>query len=91
MLTFERKPSRVWLNEMALLTLALAAAVRLICASKRMETASPAASSSGETIFEPEERRASDLASMEEDSASRRALLCAEVLVLMTMLFGFRK
>ena len=32
--------------------------MRLICASKRVETAKPAASSSGETIFEPEDKRA---------------------------------
>ncbi len=73
--TFFRNPSWVWLNEMALLTLLFAALMRLICASKRVDTAKPAASSSGETILDPEERRASDFDSMLEDSLSRRALV----------------
>jgi hypothetical protein len=68
-------PSWVWLKEIALVTLVLVALIRLICASKRMDTARPAASSSGETIFEPDDKRASDLLSMEEESESRRALL----------------
>src|SRR5688572_5996819 len=83
--TLLMKPSWVWLNEMALVTLVLVAPIRLICASKRMETARPAASSSAEMIFEPEDKRASDLLSIEEDSESKRALLCAEMLVLMTI------
>src|SRR3954471_21076676 len=83
---FLRKPSWVWLNEIALPTLELAAPMRLICASKRVETARPAASSSGETILEPEDKRASDLASIEEDSPSKRALLWADVFVLITIL-----
>src|SRR5215212_2871382 len=86
LVTFLRKPSWVWLNEMALPTLELAALMRLICASKRVETARPAASSSGETIFEPEDKRASDLLSIEEDSASKRELACADVFVLITIL-----
>src|SRR6185436_622383 len=73
--TFLRKPSWVWLNEMALPTLLLAALMRLICASKRVATAKPAASSSGETIFEPEDKRARDLARADEDSPSKRALV----------------
>jgi hypothetical protein len=52
-----------------------------------MDTAKPAASSSGETIFEPEDKRASELASNEDDSESCRALLCAETLVLITINF----
>src|SRR3954471_14364940 len=83
---FLRKPSWVWLNEIAWPTLLLAAEMRLICASKRVETAKPAASSSGETIFEPEDKRDSDLASIEEDSDSKRELACADVFVLITIL-----
>src|SRR5204862_4759096 len=86
LVTFLRKPSWVWLNEMALPTLLLVAEMRLICASKRVETAKPAASSSGETIFEPEDKRASDLANIAEDSPSNRALLWAEIFVLITIL-----
>src|SRR5688500_4324621 len=70
---------------MALPTLFLAALIRLICASKRNETARPAASSSGETIFEPEERRANDFASIALDSPSKRALLWADIFVLITI------
>jgi hypothetical protein len=70
---------------LALLMLLLAAVVRLICASKRKDTAKPAASSSGETILEPEESRASDLDNMLEDSASKRALLWADMFVLITI------
>src|SRR6266540_3575391 len=44
--------------------------MRLICASNRIATAKPAASSSGEIIFEPEDRR---------------ALLWADVFVLITI------
>jgi hypothetical protein len=36
--------------------------------------------------LEPEERRASDLESIADESASKRALLAAEVFVLMTIL-----
>src|SRR3990172_9534651 len=60
--------------------------MRLIWASKRMDTARPATSSSGETIFDPDERRASDLLNNALDSESNRALLCADTLVLMTIL-----
>ena len=70
---------------MALMTLLLAALVRLICASKRMDTARPAASSSGEVIFEPEDKRASDLDNIEDDSSSKRALLEADTFVLITI------
>src|SRR6187401_2496619 len=83
--TLLMNPSWVWLNEMALVTLVFVAEMRLICASKRIDTARPAASSSGDTIFEPEDKRASDLLSIEEDSESKRALLCAEMLVLITI------
>src|SRR5690349_567638 len=78
-------PSWVWLNEMALVTLTLVALIRLICASKRIDTAKPAASSSGETIFDPDDKRARDLDNMELDSESRRELLCAEMFVLITI------
>src|SRR5437764_232940 len=83
--TFCRNPSWVWLKEMALPTLLIAAELRLMPAVNRIETAKPAASSSGETIFEPDERRARDLASMLEDSESKRALLKAEMFVLITI------
>src|SRR5688500_12681298 len=59
--------------------------MRLICASKRNETAKPAASSSGETSFEPDERRANDFASIALDSPSKRALLWADIFVLITI------
>src|SRR5205823_14303422 len=70
---------------MALPTLLDAAPVRLISASNRIDTARPAASSSGETILEPEERRARDLANIWEDSESIRELLSAEIFVLITI------
>src|SRR5882757_5185357 len=76
---------------MALLTFALAAVVRLICASKRNETARPAASSSGDVIFEPEDRRASDLASMLCDAARFRAPVCADMFVLITITDSFHE
>src|SRR5258708_19608123 len=74
---------------MALLTLALEAWVRLICASKRKETARPAASSSGDVIFEPEDRRASDFANMLCDAARLRAPVCADMFVLITITNSF--
>src|SRR3954470_23052887 len=70
---------------MALPTLLFAALIRLICASKRKDTARPAASSSGETIFEPEDNRASDFCNIELDSESNRALLWADIFVLITI------
>src|SRR6185436_10008822 len=51
-----------------------------------METARPATSSSGETILEPEDKRASDLLNSALDSDSNRALVCADMFVLMTIL-----
>jgi hypothetical protein len=63
----------------------LAALMRLICASKRVETANPAASSSGEIIFDPEDKRDSDLLRAVDDSDRRRELVSAAVLVLMTI------
>src|SRR5262245_41467598 len=89
--TLVMNPSWVWLNDVALLTLFFAAWVRLICASKRRDTAVPAASSSGEISFEPEDKRASDLDSIDEDSESKRALLSADVFVLITILTLFRE
>jgi hypothetical protein len=56
-----------------------------------METASPAASSSGLTSFDPDDKRAKDLDSRLVDSESKRALLCAEVFVLMTITDSFRE
>jgi len=54
-------------------------------ASRRIETAKPAASSSGETIFEPEDNRDKDFANIEDDSESWRALLRADKFVLITI------
>jgi len=51
-----------------------------------METARPALSSAGEVTFEPDDKRARDLLSIEEDCMSRFALLCADRLVLMTII-----
>src|SRR5215472_17025407 len=70
---------------MALPTLLLAALMRAICASKRVETANPAASSSGETIFDPEDKRASDMDSMADEFESMRALVSAAMFVLITI------
>jgi hypothetical protein len=78
------KPSWVWLNEMALVRLLMAAVVRLICASNRMETANPAASPSGEVIVEPDNNRAKDFVRMLDDSESNRELLEADIFVLIT-------
>jgi len=50
-----------------------------------METAKPAASSAGEVIFEPEDKRASDLANIAEESESKRALVRADIFVLITI------
>jgi hypothetical protein len=72
--TFLRKPSWVWVNEMALARLFEAALVRLICASKRVETARPAASSCGDVILDPELRRARERFSITEESLRFRAL-----------------
>ena len=54
-------PCWVWTKETALLTLYFAAWMRLIWASIREATASPAASSEGWMILVPELRRARDL------------------------------
>ena len=75
---------------MALLMLFVAALVRLICASNRIDTANPAASSSGDTILDPDDRRANDLASFDEESDRSRALDCADVFVLMTIALSVR-
>src|SRR3954469_18755421 len=83
--TLLRKPSWVCAKETAFPTFDFAAPIRLICASKRNETANPAASSSGETIFDPEDKRLSDFASAALDSPSKRALLWADIFVLITI------
>src|SRR5581483_4686963 len=70
---------------MALPMLFWAAVLRPICAVKRMETAKPAESSEGEFTFEPEDRRASDWLNFELDMLNRVAVVCADVLVLMTI------
>jgi hypothetical protein len=63
------------LKEIALPTLLLAASIRAISADSFIETARPALSSAGEVIFEPEDKRARDLLSCDEDCMSRLALL----------------
>jgi hypothetical protein len=63
----------------------MAAVLRPICAVKRIETAKPALSSDGEVTFEPEDKRASDLLNLELEAPSRLAVVCADVLVLMTI------
>jgi hypothetical protein len=68
-----------------------AAVIRLICASNRIDTAIPAASSSGDTIFEPEDNLARDFASFTDDSESKRALLSADVFVLITIFDSFHE
>jgi hypothetical protein len=75
------------LKEMALFTFWLAAAIRLICASNRVETANPAASSSGDMLLDPEDNRDSDFANMLLDPPSIRALVWEDVFVLITILF----
>src|ERR1035438_6095633 len=50
-----KKPFCVWLNELALVMLLLAACTRLIWAFKRRATALPAGSSDGLVILEPED------------------------------------
>jgi hypothetical protein len=50
-----------------------------------METAMPAASSSGDTIFDPEDNLDRDLDNMDDDSARSLALLVAGVFVLITI------
>src|SRR6266849_9332266 len=70
---------------MALPTLALAASIRLICASSREASTRPAASSAGVTILEPELRRASDLPRFAWLSNRLEAAVCAGILLLMTI------
>src|ERR1039457_923891 len=70
---------------MALPTLLEAPSMRAIWAFSFIETASPALSSAGEVIREPEDNRASDWLNMEEECMSRVALLCADRFVLMTI------
>jgi hypothetical protein len=79
------------LNERAFPIFDTAALLRFICASKRIDTARPAASSSGFTIFEPEESRASDFCSDDVDSARRRAPFAADMLVFITILDSFHE
>lgn len=80
-----RKASCVWEKEMALDMLARTAVLRLIWALIRMLWAKPAASSSGEVIFEPEESLANEADRLEVDSD--RCLEAAEAakFVLMTI------
>src|SRR5438477_12536112 len=70
---------------MALPMLFWAAVLRPICAVRFIETARPALSSDGETTFEPEDRRASDLLNIALELPSKLAVVCADVLVLMTI------
>jgi hypothetical protein len=59
---------------MAFPTLFVAPSMRDICAVNFIETASPALSSAGEVIFEPEDKRARDWLSIWEDPMSSWAL-----------------
>jgi hypothetical protein len=60
--------------------------MRAIWAFNFIETARPALSSSGEVIFEPDDRRARDLLNIVLEAWSNVALDCADVFVLMTIL-----
>ena len=66
-----------------------AAAVWPICAFKLMDSAKPAGSSDGFTIFEPEERRASDSFNMFVDLLRLLALVSAAMFVLITITNSF--
>src|SRR5260221_12768114 len=70
---------------MALTTLVLAAAVRLIWLSSRAATATPAASSDGLTLLDPELSRDNDLASMSWLAWRFEAAASAWMFVLMTI------
>src|SRR5262245_24648159 len=80
-----RNPSAVCTYDCAFWTLVLAAMRRAFCASSFSDTARPAASSDGLTIFEPELKRASERLSIAFDSFKLRVALMALILVLMTM------
>jgi hypothetical protein len=70
---------------MASPTLFEAAVLSPISATKFIETASPALSSAGEVIFEPEDKRASDMLKAELDCSSKEAVVCADMFVLITI------
>src|SRR6266481_8777239 len=82
---FFRYPSCVWVKEMALTTFVFAAVVRLIWLSKRAATATPAASSDGLVILEPELSRDNDFASMSWLDWRLEAAARAWMFVLMTI------
>ncbi len=67
-------------------TFALAALVWLICALRLMDSAMPAGSSEGETIFEPEDRRANDSFKLLVDRLRLFAAVWAAMFVLITIL-----
>jgi hypothetical protein len=56
-----------------------------------MDTAKPALSSAGEVIFEPEDKRASDLLNMALDWLNKVAVVCADMFVLITITNSFRE
>jgi hypothetical protein len=60
--------------------------MRLDWASNFIETPRPAASSCGVVIFEPEDRRCSDLAKLADEADSNEALLSAAMFVFITIL-----
>src|SRR5487761_2352920 len=91
LLTCCRNPSWVWLNEVALPMLPFAALVRAIWAVNFIDTAKPSASSAGETILEPEDRRAMDMFNRLVELANSRALFKAATFVLMTILDSFHE
>src|ERR1700742_2101711 len=86
---FCRNPSWVCAKEMALPTLLLAALVRLMSAPRVMDSDKPAGSSAGEVIFEPEDKRASDLFSIEVEAARLLALVAADTFVLIIITNSF--
>src|SRR5437868_538241 len=80
------KPSAVCVYETAFCTFVLAACTRRFCASSFSETARPAASSDGLTIFEPEERRFSERPSISWEWFRLRAPMMAWMFVLITLM-----
>jgi hypothetical protein len=76
---------------MALFTFCWAAPVRAICAPNFMDTARPALSSDGLTIFDPDDRRASDWLKFMLFCESWLDAFSADMLVLMTITDSFHE
>jgi hypothetical protein len=71
---------------MASATFPAAAVLSPIWDTKFIETARPALSSAGELIFDPEDKRASDMLNAELDCSSNDAVDCADMFVFITIL-----